>query len=265
MSYRIPVLESFEFQPKVLDKDLAAPPSFPVKGDRYIIASGASGDWNGKDKYIAWYDGSIWKFDVPKKGTLTYVDDEDKYYSYNGSSWIDVGTAIELKDAIGKKHSPHSDDQDLSGLEEKNNKGQPNGYSSLDGSGKILVTELPNAIMTYQGTWDASTNTPTLEDGMSGVISGDVYRVSVAGTQNLGSGNISFEVGDYCIYNGSTWEKADTTDAVTQINGKIGEVNLVASDIPTDESSETVQDKLDELNSKKASYDPELDCITFDI
>ena len=59
--------------------------------------------------------------------------------------------------------------------------------------------------------WNASTNTPTLADGSGDT--GDVYRVSVAGTRDLGSGAIDFQVGDYAIYNGSTWEKSDTTDA----------------------------------------------------
>jgi len=106
-------------------------------------------------------------------------------------------------------------------------KGQANGYASLDGSGKVPVSQLPNSIMEYQGTWDASTNTPTLADGAGSV--GDVYRVSVAGTQDLGSGNITFAVGDYAILNASlVWEKADTTDAVSSVNGSTGAVTVNA-------------------------------------
>ena len=58
---------------------------------------------------------------------------------------------------------------------------------------------------TYLGNWNAADNTPTLADGTGTTL--DLYRVSVAGSQNLGSGSISFAVGDYVIYNGSTWEK----------------------------------------------------------
>lgn len=109
-------------------------------------------------------------------------------------------------------------------------KGQADGIASLDGGGKVPVSQLPNAIMVYQGTWNANTNTPTLADGVGST--GDVYRVSVAGTQDLGSGAISFVVGDYAIYNGSTWEKADTTDAVSSVNGFTGDVDLDTGDIP---------------------------------
>jgi hypothetical protein len=80
--------------------------------------------------------------------------------------------------------------------------------------------------MEYQGTWNASTNSPTLADGTGST--GDVYRVGTAGSQDLGSGSISFTVGDYAIYNGSTWEKADTTDAVSSVNGATGAVTVNA-------------------------------------
>lgn len=59
----------------------------------------------------------------------------------------------------------------------------------------------------YKGSWNASTNTPTLINGVG--ISGDNYKVSVAGSQNLGSGTIVFTIGDLVIYNGTIWEKIE--------------------------------------------------------
>jgi hypothetical protein len=107
--------------------------------------------------------------------------------------------------------------------------GTAGGLATLDGGGKVPAAQLPNAIMEYQGTWNASTNTPTLADGTGSA--GNVYRVSVAGTQNLGSGAIDFGVGDYAIHNGSTWEKADTTDAVASVAGRTGAVTLTTADL----------------------------------
>lgn len=102
--------------------------------------------------------------------------------------------------------------------------------ASLDANGKVPISELPNSIMVYQGVWDADANTPTLLDGSGNV--GDVYRVSVAGDRNLGSGTISFNVGDYVIYNSSeVWEKSDTTDAVATVAGRTGNVVLTAADV----------------------------------
>lgn len=74
-------------------------------------------------------------------------------------------------------------------------------------------TEISNlgAVFVYEGSWNANTNTPTLADG--GGTAGQVYRVSVAGTQDLGSGSITYEVGDKVVYNDAgVWEKWDVID-----------------------------------------------------
>jgi hypothetical protein len=99
------------------------------------------------------------------------------------------------------------------------------GYATLDSGGKVPVAQLPNSIMEYQGVWNASTNTPTLANGTGSP--GDVYRVSVSGNAL----SLSFEVGDYIIYNGSSWEKSDTTDAVAIVAGRTGIVTLTVSDL----------------------------------
>ena len=59
----------------------------------------------------------------------------------------------------------------------------------------------------YLGTWDASTNTPTLANGTG--TAGDFYITSVGGTVDFGAGSITFAVGDIVICNGTIWEKAD--------------------------------------------------------
>lgn len=118
---------------------------------------------------------------------------------------------------------------DLSGYQQIAQKGAANGYASLEAAGKVPVSQLPSAVMEYQGAWNASTNSPALKDGTGSA--GDVYRVSVAGERNLGSGSISFEVGDYAVYNGTTWEKSDTTDAVASVAGKKGVVTLGTGDV----------------------------------
>ena len=93
----------------------------------------------------------------------------------------------------------------------------PNGIPQLDGSGKILVSQLPNSVMEYKGTWDASTNTPTLVDGTGN--QGDVYLCNVAGTVNFGAGPIAFFVGDQVIYSGTIWQRASgASGTVTSVS-----------------------------------------------
>ena len=81
----------------------------------------------------------------------------------------------------------------------------------------------------YKGSWNASTNTPTLVSGVG--TTGNYYIVSVAGTTTI-DGISSWAVGDWIVFNGTTskWEKI-ATQSVTQINGKTGVVTLVTDDI----------------------------------
>ena len=109
--------------------------------------------------------------------------------------------------------------------------GVANGVASLDSGGKVPVSELPAAVLgalSYQGTWNASTNTPTLASGVG--TKGYYYVVSVAGSTNL-DGITSWVVGDWAVYNGTAWQKVDNTDAVTSVNGYTGTVVLSQADI----------------------------------
>ena len=71
----------------IIDKDLTAPPGSPTNGSLYIVASGATGAWAGKDNQIAWFN-QIWNFIVPTEGLTFWVRDEDKLYSYSGTAWV---------------------------------------------------------------------------------------------------------------------------------------------------------------------------------
>lgn len=91
------------------------------------------------------------------------------------------------------------------------------------------IDALPNPIY-YAGTWDASTNTPTLDNSDTGV-EGALYRVTVAGTVDFGAGNITFDIGDSVVNNGTIWDKWDHSDEVISVNGQTGAVSLDTDDI----------------------------------
>lgn len=100
---------------------------------------------------------------------------------------------------------------------------QPNGVATLDGGGKIPASQLPNVVMTLEGEWNASTNTPVLQDGVGDP--GMIYEVTTAGTQNLGSGNITFAVGDWVVYGADgLWYKSLNSNEVTSVFGRTGTV-----------------------------------------
>jgi len=104
-----------------------------------------------------------------------------------------------------------------------------NGVATLDGGGKVPSSQLPSTVMEYKGTWDASSNTPTLADGTGDA--GDVYLCNVGGTQDLGSGSIVFSAGDWVVYSGTVWEKSINSNAVVSVNTQTGVVVLDLDDI----------------------------------
>ena len=73
----------------------------------------------------------------------------------------------------------------------------------------VATGAVPN---TYQGTWNASTNSPTLTSSVG--VAGYYYIVSTAGSTNL-NGITSWAVGDWAAFNGSVWQKIAGTSTGT--------------------------------------------------
>ena len=96
------------------------------------------------------------------------------------------------------------------------------------------LTSLQNQInaitggLVYKGTWNASTNTPTLASSVG--TTNWYYVVSVSGSTNL-NGITDWVAGDWAIYNGSAWQKIDQTNLVTSVNGQTGAVNLTYTNV----------------------------------
>lgn len=78
----------------------------------------------------------------------------------------------------------------------------------------------------YQGVWNATTNSPALASGVG--TKGYYYVVNVAGSTNL-DGTTDWKVGDWAIFNGTTWDKVDNTDAVSSVNGAAGAVVITVT------------------------------------
>lgn len=112
--------------------------------------------------------------------------------------------------------------------EDKANKGVANGYASLDENGKVPMTQINDALIgnvSYQGLWDAETNTPTLPSEPE--VSGQYWIVTTNGTQF----GIDYSVGDWIIATPNGWGKVDNTDAVSSVAGRTGNVVLTKDDV----------------------------------
>ena len=85
-----------------------------------------------------------------------------------------------------------------------------------------------SGFVNYKGTWNASTNTPTLVSSVG--TKGDYYVISVTGSTNL-NGITTWTQGDWAIFNGTAWEKVDNTDLVTSVAGRTGAITLTTADV----------------------------------
>ena len=78
-----------------------------------------------------------------------------------------------------------------------------------------VIGTIPAGLV-FQGTWNASTNTPTLTSGSG--TTGNFYIVSVAGSTNL-DGITDWQVGDWAVFieQGASdqWEKIDNSSVLS--------------------------------------------------
>ena len=87
------------------------------------------------------------------------------------------------------------------------------------------ISTITNALgaLNYKGTWNASTNNPTLADGTG--AKGDYYVTSTAGTQTFGGLQLFFGIGDWIVYNGAVWQRVEGGS-----DGNFANVTLTSTD-----------------------------------
>ena len=107
------------------------------------------------------------------------------------------------------------------------------GVCPLDENGLIPVNRLPTESLVFKGLWDASTNSPHLSNSTG--TKGDFYICSVAGTQNLGSGNITFSENDTVIHDGTIWHRVASSSTRTELLNIIGNSSETETGLMTPE------------------------------
>ena len=118
-------------------------------------------------------------------------------------------------------------------------KGASNGVATLDATGRVPYTQLPESAMEFKGGWDASTNNPELKDGTG--TNGDFYVCNVAGTVNFGTAvsprEVTFYNNDRALYDGTNhqWIRLPASE-VRSVNGMSGDVvlNIPAAQVNSD-------------------------------
>jgi hypothetical protein len=176
------------------------------------------------------------------EASLTGAADQQPYYTgvgakalYTVASWFRSNVAALV---------------DLAAAYTLLGRGSANGLASLDSGGKVPTSQLPDAIlgaMSYQGTWNATTNSPTIPTAASG-NKGHYYKVGTAGTTTI-DGISEWAVGDWLVSNGTAWDKVDNTEAVSSVAGRTGAITLTSADVGLSNVANVDQQNADNLTS----------------
>ena len=217
--------------------------------------------YNTTDDTIRYYDGTQWRViaknadvvanadDIADIRTTTGTSDGDTDMgAYTGTVLTDgtttkaniqeLGTQVDTNvTGISDNSADIADIRTTTGTSDGDtNMGTYTGSTITDNeSTKENIQELETALegipsgLTFQGTWNADTNTPTLVSSTG--TSGEYFIVSVAGSTNL-DGESDWGVGDWAVFTDTgVWQKIDNSDTVTSVNSQTGTVVLDTDDI----------------------------------
>jgi hypothetical protein len=155
---------------RILDRDLTAPPGGESEGDSYLVDSGGTGAWSGKDGQVAVYISGGWFFLPPFEGLRLWINDEDIAIVYDGSSWGVFGGEANTAANVGTGGVGVY--KEKSGTElrfKKINAGPNGGITITDDTGDDEVdVDLDISALTAQGSPDGANDYLMIWDDAAG-------------------------------------------------------------------------------------------------
>ena len=79
-------------------------------------------------------------------------------------------------------------------------------FNDVTIEGDLIINGEVFTGLDFQGSWNASTNSPTLASSVG--TNGEFYIVSIAGTTDL-NGITNWGIGDWAIFNGTVWQRVE--------------------------------------------------------
>ena len=173
------VAQNIDWQDSVKAIIASGPGAGSALGDRYIVASGATGGFAGEDEKIAEFFTS-WIFQTPNEGWAAWVEDEDLVYIYNDShptgEWIKFASVFNHNNLNGLQGGTANEYYHMTATEDTWLASAliavPGGSDLLDKTGNETIT----GNWTFNGENDFTNGTMTLPSGSSASPSdGEVY------------------------------------------------------------------------------------------
>ncbi len=134
------LITGLDWQESVSSITTTTPPVGPPTGTRYIVPALATGAWSGQTDNIAEWNGSSWDFTTPNEGYASLVEDEDKQYNYNGTSWVLFGSLVNHSSLIGLTNDEHVQYAHLPGRT-----GGQQFYGGINASDSMILESTTNA------------------------------------------------------------------------------------------------------------------------
>ena len=111
-------------------------------------------------------------------------------------------------------------------------------FNDVTIEGDLIINGEVFTGLDFQGSWNASTNSPTLASSTG--TNGEFYIVSVAGTTNL-NGITNWGIGDWAIFNGTAWQRVEggadgnfnalTANTLKVDGGSLGNTGITNCDV----------------------------------
>ena len=140
------LVQGLVWQDPVIDRDLTTPPGSPTTGDRYIVATGGTGDWATHDDEITEWNGTAWTFVTLTEGLALRVLDEDLQIVYNGSAWVTFGATVTHANLSGLQGGTTAEYFHLTAAEHA-------ALIDLAGPGEVTTPLGKFLVSTGAGTW----------------------------------------------------------------------------------------------------------------
>lgn len=169
----------------VLDRTRTAPPVSPAEGDRHLVASGATGAWEGWDGSIAFQVDGAWLRLIPRPGWQTWVEAESTPLIRTGSAWLTLGAAMGLitrSASVTVARGVHDSSVGMAVFEET-----LSGLSGADSTSSIVIPAGTLLLGVSTRTLTAITGATSFDCGIAGDIGKFGAALGIApGSTHLG-------------------------------------------------------------------------------